>query len=80
MLHGSTHVMLGKLSMRFDNKNKELSVTKKFLKEVIKELEHEIDYWFDTNKEKDNKIKFLEDQLDNLAFEVILKKDNLPVN
>ena len=55
-------------------------MTKKFLKEVIKELEHEIDYWFDTNKEKDNKIKFLEDQLDNLAFEVILKKDNLPVN
>ena len=53
---------------------------KKLLKGVIKDLESEIDYWFESNKEKENKIKFLENQLDNLAFEVILKQDNLPVN
>tara|TARA_B100000959_G_C14754377_1_gene530585 strand:+ start:407 stop:580 length:174 start_codon:yes stop_codon:yes gene_type:complete len=54
--------------------------TKKFLKCVIKDLENEIDYWYLESKNKDNKIKFLENQLDNLAFEVILKQDNLPVN
>ena len=53
---------------------------KKLLRGVIKDLESEIDYWFEANKEKENKIKFLEEQLDNIAFEVILKHDNLPVN
>jgi len=55
-------------------------VTKKFLKSVIEDMENEIDYWYLENKEKENKIKFLESQLDNLAYEVILKQDNLPVN
>ena len=53
---------------------------KKLLKEVIKDLEHEIDYWFESNKVKDNKINFLQGQLDNLAFEIVKKEDNLPVN
>jgi len=55
-------------------------MTKKFLKGVIQDMENEIDYWYLENKDKDNKIKFLENQLDNLAFEIVKKEDNLPVN
>ena len=38
-----------------------MKITKKLLKSIIKDLESEIDYWYDMNKGKDSYIKELEE-------------------
>ena len=47
-----------------------MKTTKKLLKSIIKDLENEIDYWYDMNKGKDSYIKELEEaaMYDAMAF------------